>query len=385
MGFLHAITDAMSSTLADQWKEIITVKAFSKYEVLLPGTIKSQNNMLGENTNSSEGVISNGSLILVPDNTVAFIFNQDGIENVITEAGNYIYEDGEESIFNKDTSLGILIDQTVDRISFGGIPSQKKRIAFVNLKEIRGIKFGTPGPQVYHDKFYDVDLEVLSHGEYSIKITNPTTFIRNFVPANENYYSLESLESRGQINSEFIQSFIVALNSLSSEYKVSELPGKATQLAEIIAEEKNNVGSWPDRFGLELVRVAIESIGFSKESRTLIQSFSQKKLDVDAYKNTQQTVANIAAQQQIASGVKENGLGDASGMVLGMNIAQTLNNQTSGIVSTTSVPTSSESTPDINVSFNTKIENLRKIKALLDEGVLTNEEFQKMKKDILSL
>ena len=150
-------------------------------------------------------------------------------------------------------------------------------------------------------------------------------------------------------------------------------------------KKKNNVGSWPDRFGLELVRVAIESIGFSKESRTLIQSFSQKKLDVDAYKNTQQTVANIAAQQQIASGVKENGLGDASGMVLGMNIAQTLNNQTSGIASTTSVPTSSESTPDINVSFNTKIENLRKIKALLDEGVLTNEEFQKMKKDILSL
>lgn len=125
MGILHAITDSMSGTLADQWKEIVTVRPFKEYEVLLPGTIKTRNNALGENTKNSEGVISNGSLLLVPDSTAAFIFDQDGIENVITNAGSYIFEDGEETIFDKDVGLGALIDQTIDRIAFGGIPSEK--------------------------------------------------------------------------------------------------------------------------------------------------------------------------------------------------------------------------------------------------------------------
>ena len=55
-------------------------------------------------------------------------------------------------------------------------------MAFVNLREIRGIKFGTPAPLVYNDKFYGVDLEIRARGTMSLKVTDPVRFVRNYVP-----------------------------------------------------------------------------------------------------------------------------------------------------------------------------------------------------------
>ena len=49
---------------------------------------------------------------------------------------------------------------------------ETKYVAFVNLREIRGIKFGTPAPLVYNDKFYGVDLEIRARGTMSLKVTD---------------------------------------------------------------------------------------------------------------------------------------------------------------------------------------------------------------------
>ena len=55
--------------------------------------------------------------------------------------GGYEYQDGEKSLFNGD-GIGVLIFKQVKyRIGYGGISSSEKKIAFVNLREIRDIKF----------------------------------------------------------------------------------------------------------------------------------------------------------------------------------------------------------------------------------------------------
>ena len=76
--------------------------------------------------------------------------------------------------------------------------------------------------------------------------------------------------------SEFLQSFIVALNSLSSKYRISQLPSQATELSKTIVNDSFNAGSWGDRFGFEIVKVAIENIEFTDESRELIKQYSSK-------------------------------------------------------------------------------------------------------------
>lgn len=63
---------------------------------------------------------------------------------------------------------------------------------------------------------------------------------------------------------------------------------------------------------------------FSDDSRELVKQYSSKKMDMKAYDDVSQRTSNIAAQQKIAEGIRDNGLGNSGGMVYGMNIAQNL-------------------------------------------------------------
>ena len=153
-------------------------------------------------------------------------------------------------------------------------------MAFVNLREIRGIKFGTSAPLVYNDRFYGVDLEIRARGSMSLKVTDPVRFVRNFVPATTVSYSFDDEGPRRQILSEFVQSFIVAINSLSNEYRISQLPGKANDIAACVRGDRANAGTWNDRFGFEVSSVGIESIEFTEQSRQLVQQFASNKMNV---------------------------------------------------------------------------------------------------------
>lgn len=370
VALFKAFSGALTGTLADQWKDIITADIFDEHSALVPGVLMNKNNGHGTNLHGSEGVISNGSKIYVPENTAAVIFNQSGIEEIIVDAGGYEYTNGEASVFNGDGIGRSIFKQTAKRFGFGGIPPIQKKISYVNLREIRGIKFGTQGPQLYHDRFYDTDLEIIAFGTFSIRIIDPAMFLRTFVPANTTSYSFGSPSVRYQIVTEFLQSFSVALNGLSDRYRISQLPSKANEVAAAIINDGQNAGTWPERFGFTIVQAAIENIQFTKESREIVTQYSAKKLDLKAYEDISQTASNISAQQKIAEGIREHGLGNAGGMLFGVNMAQSL-----GI--------NAERRETMNVDQ--QIDTLKKLKELLDAGILTEDEFAKKKKDVLGL
>ncbi|MEA4804863.1 SPFH domain-containing protein [Acetobacterium wieringae] len=374
MGIIKAFIDSVGGSFADQWKELITAGHFDEHTVVAPGILKTNNNGRGVNSLGSTDVISNGSKIFIPENTAAFIFSQAGIEGIITTPGGYEYRDGEESLFDGNDLETSIFKQTEDRIGFGGISSMEKKIAFVNLREIRDIKFGTRGPQVYNDLFYGCDLEIYAYGSFSIKIVEPKKFIKNFVPANVNSYSFDNPKVRAQVLSEFLQSFIIALNSLSTSHRISQLPSQAVEISKRISNDSYNAGTWKERFGFELVKVAVENIEFSPESRQLINQFSANKMNMRAYEDVSQRASNIAAQQKIAQGIQDNGLGNGGGMLFGMNMAQNIGSQ--------GQPAATQSS---SMSFDEQIETLKKLKDLVDMGVLTQAEFDAKKKEIMGL
>jgi len=374
MGIIKAFIDSVGGAFADQWKELITAGHFDEHTAVAPGILKTNNNGRGVNSLGSMDVISNGSKIFIPENTAAFIFSQAGIENIITTPGGFEYQEGEESLFDGNDLETSVFTQAEDRIGYGGISSMEKRVAFVNLREIRDIKFGTRGPQVYNDLYYGCDLEIYAYGGFSIKIVDPEKFIKNFVPANINSYSFDDPKARAQILSEFLQSFIAALNSLSTSYRISMLPGQAVEISKRISEDSYNAGTWKERFGFELVKVAVENIEFSPESRELVKQFSANKMMMRAFDDVSQRTANIAAQQKIAQGIQDNGLGNGGDMIFGMNMAQNIGPQGQPAAS-----------PLAAMSFDEQIETLKKLKELVDMGVLTQEEFDAKKKEIMGL
>jgi len=389
MGIIDAAFDAFSGTLADQWKDIVTVGEFDERTAVAPGVRKRSNEGYGYNQGQSN-ILSNGSIIYVPENTAAFIFSQSGIENVITEPGGYEYRNGQLSVFDKQSrdESGIvktLFDQTAQRIGFSGMSADDKRISFVNLRELRGIKFGTRGPLAYNDLYYETDLEVCAYGLFSIQIVDPIAFVRNFLPANVGSYSFNDLESRSQLVAEFLHSFIVALNSLSTEYRISQLPSQAGKIADQIRSEGENAGTWKERFGIELCGVAIENIEFSDDSRELVHSYSEKKMSVRAYEGVSAQAGNMAAQQMIAEGVRENGLGDGGNMLFGLGLAGSLNPQNASQATEAAAPAKDVDARPAAPSVDDQVETLKKLKELVDMGILTPEEFAAKKKQLLGL
>ncbi|MBX3116954.1 MAG: SPFH domain-containing protein [Cryobacterium sp.] len=381
MGIIQAFTGALGGTFADQWKDIITAGHFTEYTVVAPGVYQQTNNGRGANFKGSADVITNGSKIFVPENTAAFIFSQSGIEDVVTQAGGYEYRTGQPSVFAGDGFSTSIVEQTIDRIGYGGQTSDQKYLAFVNLREIRGLKFGTRGPMVYHDKFYGADLELLAFGTFSLRVVDAVAFVRNFLPANARYYAFDSPEARQQISSEFMQAFLVAVNSLSAIHRISELPSQAGAIADLIADDNAALGSWITRYGLDVVQVGIESIEFSPESRELVKQYSSNKMNLSAFEGMSQQASNVAAQQKIAQGVQDHGLGDGGGMLFGMNLAQAV----SPLTAAQATPAVTTGVSASSLSLDEQIETVKKLKDLVDSGILSQEEFEAKKKEVMGL
>jgi len=386
MGLIQAFSGAIRGTFADQWLDIITVDPFDEHTVVMPGILKQPSKGRGTYNNATDGVISSGSKIFIPENTAAFIFSQSGIEEVITVAGGFEYQAGQASVFNNDGIEESILNQAVSRVKFGGQTSEEKKIAFVNLREVRGIKFGTRGPLMYHDLFYETDLEITAFGAFSLQITDPEKFVRNYLPAKVNYYTFDDQKARQQIISEFMQSFVVAINSLSSTYRISQLPSQANEISTFVSNDNSNAGTWLNRFGFQVVNVGIENIEFSPESKELVKQYSSKKMDWKVLDSVSQESSNVAAQQKIAQGVQDHGLGNMPGMVLGMGMVQGMNPQNAAPVAQQSQPQSQvQPEPKPAMSVDQQIEAVKKLKELLDVGILSEDEFNVKKKEIMGL
>ena len=426
MGILESVYDSVGGVFADQWKDVVTVEPFTEHTVVAPGVRKNSQNNRGNNKGSAE-ILSNGSLIYVPENTSAFVFSQAGIERVIDQPGGYEYLDGEISIFDTKNRLGNnvggMINQMVSRVGFSGMSPVEKRVAFVNKREIRGLKFGTRGPLVYNDKFYGTDLEVFAYGTFSVQVTDATRFLQMFVPANETSYSFDDSRARDQLVAELLNSFTAAVNALSETCRISHLPSRTGEIIASIANGTSNASTWDSRFGLRLGTIAIENIEFSDDSRELVRGYAERRMNVAAYEGVSRHAADIAAQQTIAEGVRENGFGDGGGMLFGMNLASSLNARNASAAAPGAVPAGMPVMPVAPVapavpvapadgagaedgsasgagsaapvapvapaapemSLDDRIEALKKLKELVDIGILTQEEFDAKKRQMLKL
>ncbi len=123
-------------------------------------------------------------------------------------------------------------------------------------------------------------------------------------------------------------------------------------------------------------------------------------MNVTAYENISQQASNIAAQQKIAQGVQDNGFGDMGGMMLGLGFAQGVNPMTGAMQGQQVNPANAaaaaaEAQPAVAqaaaqpapamMSVAEQMETLKSLKELLDAGILTQEEFDLKKKQVLGL
>ena len=90
MGLIQAAVGAIGGMLADQWKDFYTVPdGLSPTAALFAAVPRGTNAGRGSNTKASEGVITNGTRIIVPEGYGLVLMEQGAITGFAAEPGGY--------------------------------------------------------------------------------------------------------------------------------------------------------------------------------------------------------------------------------------------------------------------------------------------------------
>ncbi len=301
MGLIKATFDAIRGNLADQWAEALEADNMSDTTVFCSAkNVHGKDRRFG-NKKGTEGVISNGSIIHVYPNQCLILCDGGKVVDFTAEEGYYKVDNSSApSLFAGQFGKSIL--DVFSRIKFGGTPSYSQKAYFVNLQEIKGIKFGTPSPIGYFDNFYGAELFLRAHGTYSIKITNPLQFYAEAVPKNAERVDIADINQ--QYLSEFLEKFSAALNQMSADgIRISHVTSKSGELSRYMATGLDE--DWNKMRGMEIQAVGIASISYDDESKKLINMRNQGAMLSDA------SVREGYVQGAIARGIE--GAGNNSG------------------------------------------------------------------------
>ena len=177
MGIIKAVKQAIGGGFADTWQEVIEPDNIGDQTVYARGVLVNR----GQNKKGSDDIVSNGSIIHVYDNQFMILVDGGKIVDYTAEPGYYkVSNSSMPSLFNGQ--FGDSLKETFDRVRFGGQTPQSQKVYYINLQEIKGIKFGTRNPINYYDTFYNAELFLRAHGTYSIKIVNPLQFYAEAIP-----------------------------------------------------------------------------------------------------------------------------------------------------------------------------------------------------------
>lgn len=331
MGIVKAAGEAVGKSLSDQWLEVVESGSMGEHTVFTEGVLVRK----GENGKGTAGIVSNGSIIRVYDNQFMMVVDGGKVVDYTAEPGYYKVENSSApSLFNGQ--LGEAIKETFGRIKFGGETPQEQRVFFVNLQEIKGIRFGTRNPVNYFDSFYNAELFLRAHGTYSIKIVDPLKFYSEVVPRNAQSVNIDDINE--QYVSEFLEAFSSSINRMSAEgMRISFVSSKAAELGAYMRDVLDE--DWNKLRGMEIQAVGVASISYDENSQELINMRNK-----GAMLGGDPSVIRGIAISNVTEGVKNAGSNDAGAMAgfmgvgMGMNAMNatmdSVNQMTAGMVQT---------------------------------------------------
>ena len=268
MGIIRAAAKSLSSGLADQWLEVIEPSDMGAQTLMTPGIMV---NRKSQNRKGSRHVISDGSVIHVYDNQLMILTDGGKIIDYTAEPGYFeVNNAAEPSLFNGDFSGAM--QATFERVKYGGQSPTEQKVYYLNLQEIKGIKFGTRNPINYFDNFYNAELFLRTHGTYSIRITDPLRFYAEVIPRNMDQVEVSDVNE--QFLDEFLEALQSAINQMSADgIRISFVTSKGRELGKYMADILDE--EWKQNRGVEIASVGIASISYDEESTKLINMRNQ--------------------------------------------------------------------------------------------------------------
>ena len=408
MGFIKAFTGALGGTFADQWKDFYMPRndvpaTAALFQAVPSGT----NNGRGENTKGNENIISNGSKIIVPEGTALITLQDGAITGFIAEPGGFIFSSDDpnsKSMFAGDGIFGQTIKSTWEKVKFGGQPGSQQLAFYVNLKEIPNNKFGTQSEIYWDDAYFGTQVGCITRGTYTLKISDPLLFVKNFVPAKYLQPNAPVFDFADMDNDAGAQLFNEVVGTLSAAFsnytndpskgnRISKIQGDQIGFAQAMAQAVEEAYQWKTARGLEIVKTAILSIEYDEDTKELMKDV--KKADALSGARGNAFMQQAAARGMQAAGENGGGTGmafmgmgmqAAGGMMGGMQQQPT---QSSYQPAFGQQAQPQQPVQQVQPQQPTQSEDpyakLTELKKLLDNGVISQADFDAAKAKLLGI
>ena len=393
MGLIQAAIGAIGGTLADQWTDFYTVPSgLTPTAALFAAVPQGQNAGRGSNTKGSEGVITNGSRIIVPEGYGLVLMQDGAITGFANQAGAYIWDSSAQdstSIFVGNDPISALVTTSWERFKFGGRPSTQQRAYFVTLKELPNNRFGTQSEIYWDDAYMNAQVGAITRGTYTMKIVDPILFIKSFVPAAYlepgrvfDFTDIDN-DAAAQLFNEVVGSlapaFSMYTNDPMKQNRITRIQQDSIGFAKSLSAAVEQNYQWRTGRGLEIVATAIISIEYDETTRELLRNVQR----ADALSGQR---GNSNLQASVASGFESAGENAGPGGLIGMGMAA----GSTGIgalqqPAQTAPQVAGPQDPPAKEPGEDPMAKLTQMKQMLDAGLITQEDYDAAKAKVLGL
>lgn len=302
-----------------------------------------------------------------------------GSQLIIGEGQQAIFVKGGQALDVLDSGTHTIVTGNIPLIEklvnlpFGGNTPFAAEIWFVNTTVKRDLKWGTPSTIPLMDAAIGFPVNVRAFGKWGFRIIDVRSFVTQIVGSE---VEANAAKIREYFIGKIIQSFSSAVSGSIAKGEASVLQINAI-LSELSDLSSKAICKEFDKFGVELVNFDIESINIPEEDMEKMQAVFAKtlearelsKVDVGGAFNAIKTfeVLNNAASNESDGSIGAMlgaGVGLGAGFPLGAQMGQRLDVGQKGH------------------SGNSK-ERLQNLKEMLDEGLITEEQFNVKRNEIL--
>lgn len=240
---------------------------------------------------------------------------------------------------------------------FGFNSPIKSDLYFISLKQFIDNKWATKNPIMVRDSDMNM-VRITAFGKFSFHITDSVQFMREVFGILGKAMTYDIVQ---YLSSLIMEAFAVIIGELN--IPVLDLAVKYQEISTLLLSYVNEK---IQETGIQISKVIIENISLPEEVEKLIDEQSgigmaSKNMDTFMQYQTARAMRDAASQESGLAGL-------GAGMALGNTLANTVN---------TSVNEQTSSQDNIS--------KLRELKLLLDESILSQEEFDAKKKQILGL
>lgn len=388
MGLIKAAIGAVGGTLADQWKDFLTVPVdVGATAALVPATPVGTNAGRGSDTHASHAVVTNGSKIVVPEGYGLLLFEDGELTAFAAEPGGYIWSSDDvnsQSVFAGDKWSTALVRQSWERLKFGGRPGAQQLALFVALKELPNNKFGTQSEIYWDDAYLNAQVGVVTHGTYSVRIVDPIVFAKEFVPATYLQtpavfdFTDRSNPAADQLFSEVVGSLAAAFSSYTNdaqrEHRITKIQLDSVGFAASLSKAVEEAYRWTTNRGLAISNVTIIGIEYDEPTKDLLKTVQR----ADALGGAR---GNANLQASVAAGMQAAGEDSGAQGILGLGIA----GGSIGVQSLMQPPAPLDSPRDMAPGHQDLVTTLEELKRALDAGLIEQSDYDAAKAKALGL